>query len=83
MWTSAAPTPSGKGTALLTNSTVRGLWLAITVLTAALIGVAAGVLAWVGGLNPPTAILSGGATFGGTVLLVLTVLRFAASGTAG
>ena len=62
----------------MTNSTVRGLWLAITVLTAVLVGTAGGLLAWAGGMNPPTAILTGGGTFTGTVLLVLTVLRFTA-----
>lgn len=62
----------------LTNATVRGLWLAISTLTAALVGAAGGLLAWVGGLNPPTAILTGGASFGGTVLLVLAAVRFAA-----
>ncbi len=60
----------------MSNSNARGLWLAITVLSAVLIGTAGGLLAWIGGLNPPTAILTGGGTFAGTVLLVLTMLRF-------
>jgi hypothetical protein len=66
----------------LTNSTVRGLWLAITVLAAVLVGSAGGLLAWVGGMNPPTAILTGGGAFAGTVLLVLTMFRFT-TGTEG
>ncbi len=65
---------------MLTNPTARGLWLAVTVLTAALVGAAAGLLAWAGELNPPTAILTGGAAFGSTVLLVLAVLHFAGNG---
>lgn len=60
----------------MTDSTVRGLWVAITLLTAALTGGAAGVLAWLGGVNPPSAILTAGGAFGGTVILVLTVVRF-------
>jgi hypothetical protein len=60
----------------LSSSTVRGLWLAITVLTAILVGASGGLLAWAGGMNPPTAILTGGGAFTGTVLLVLTMLRF-------
>jgi hypothetical protein len=63
----------------LSNPTVRGLWLAISVLTAVLVGFAGGLLAWASGLNPPAAVLSGGGSFAGTVLLLLTVLRFAAS----
>lgn len=61
----------------MSTSAVRALWLAITVLTAVLVGVAGGVLAWAGGMNPPTAILTGGSAFAGTVLLVLAMLRFA------
>jgi hypothetical protein len=60
----------------LTDSTVRGLWLAITVLAAVLVGSAGGLLAWAGGMNPPTAVLTGGGAFTGTALLVLTMLRF-------
>jgi hypothetical protein len=60
----------------LSSSTIRGLWLAITVLIAILVGASGGLLAWAGGMNPPTAILTGGGAFTGTVLLVLTMLRF-------
>ncbi len=63
----------------MTDSTVRGLWLTIAVLIGALVGVTAGLLAWAGGMNAPSAVLAGGGAFGGTVLLVLAVLRFAAS----
>ncbi len=66
-----------KGAKLTNIPTARGLWLAITVLTAALIGAVGGLLAWSGGMNPPTAILTGGGAFTGTVLLIITMLRFA------
>jgi hypothetical protein len=58
------------------NPTVRGLWLAITVLAGTLLGTAGGLLAWTGGMNPPMAILTGAASFSGTVLLVIAMLRF-------
>ncbi|MBW4704569.1 hypothetical protein [Micromonospora sp. RL09-050-HVF-A] len=61
----------------MTNPALRSLWLAIVALTAVLVGATAGLLAWAAGLNPPTAILTGGSAFAGTILLVLTVLRFA------
>jgi hypothetical protein len=65
----------------LNNSTARGLWLAITVLAAVIVGTAAGLLAWLGGMNPATAILTGGGAFAGTVVLVLTMVRFTAGAT--
>ncbi|MEU5949591.1 hypothetical protein ABZ793_29090 [Micromonospora sp. NPDC047465] len=60
----------------MTSVTVRGLWLAIAALTAGLVGTAAGLLAWAGGLNPPTAVLTGGGGFASTVLLILTAVQF-------
>ncbi|PWU52742.1 hypothetical protein DLJ47_18000 [Micromonospora sp. S4605] len=65
----------------MTTLTVRGIWLAIAALTAVLVGATAGLLAWAGGLNPPTAVLTGGAGFGGTLLLILTAVRFTAGET--
>jgi len=62
----------------VTNSTLRGLWLAIVVLAAALVGAAGGLLAWNGGAIPPLAILTGAGAFSGTVLLFLAMLRFVA-----
>jgi len=62
----------------LTNSALRGLWLAITVLAGALTGTAGGLLAWIGGVNPPMAVLTGAGAFSGAVLLILAMLRFAA-----
>ncbi|SCF23296.1 hypothetical protein GA0070558_1689 [Micromonospora haikouensis] len=67
-----------KGCPLLTDPTARGLWLAIATLTAVIVGATAGLLAWAGGLNPPTAILTAGGAFAGTMLLFLTIVRFTA-----
>jgi hypothetical protein len=39
-------------------------------------GAAGSLLPWIGGLDLQTAVLSGGGTFAGSVLLVLTMLRF-------
>ena len=55
---------------------IRALWLAITVLAAGMVGVTAGVLSWLGGMNSPNAILAGGGAFAGTVILGLTVIHF-------
>ncbi|MFG3423349.1 hypothetical protein [Micromonospora sp. NPDC048063] len=51
-------------------------WVTAGRQTAGLVGVAAGLLAWAGGLNPPTAVLTGGGGFAGTVLLILTAVQF-------
>ena len=64
----------------MTNSTLRGLWLAIVMLAAVLVGAAGGLLAWGGGANPPMAILTGAGTFSGAVLLFLAMFRFVAGG---
>jgi hypothetical protein len=61
----------------LINPVIRGLWLAVIVLTAVLTGSAGGLLAWAGGVNPPLAVLTGASVFSGTVLLALAMLRFA------
>jgi hypothetical protein len=37
------------------------------------VGVAAGILAWLGGQDPPASILVGGAAFGGTVTVTLMI----------
>jgi predicted branched-subunit amino acid permease len=59
--------------------TPQGVWTALIVLTAVIIGVGAGMLAWAGGANPPNAILVAGASFGGTALLILAVFNFRVS----
>lgn len=60
----------------MTNPTTRALWLAIATLAASIVAAATGLLAWVGGMNPPTAILTAGGAFAGTLLLILTAVRF-------
>jgi hypothetical protein len=62
----------------LSDPTVRSLWLAITTLAAVLVGTVSGLLGWAGGMNAPTAVLTGGSAFAGTILLILTALRFTA-----
>ncbi|GGM89982.1 hypothetical protein GCM10007977_110040 [Dactylosporangium sucinum] len=46
---------------------------------AVIVGAAAGLLAYAGGNNVPTAVLAGGSAFGATVLLLLALLNFASS----
>jgi hypothetical protein len=48
--------------------------LSIAVLAATLTAVAAGLLAWLGGARPPSAILSAGVAFGGTLTLELLII---------
>ena len=55
----------------------RALWLAIALLSAVLVGAAAGLLTWTGGANPANAVLAGGGAFGAATLLLLTVIQFA------
>lgn len=57
----------------------RGLWLALILLTAVGIAVGAGILSWLGGMNPPTAILAGGGAFSAATLLMITLQRFLTS----
>jgi hypothetical protein len=73
-----ATNATAQGSQAASASALRGLWLAITVLAATLTGAAGGLLAWVGGANPPMSILTGAGAFSGTVLLLLAMLRFAA-----
>lgn len=56
----------------------RGVWLAIIVLAAALVGLVAGLLSWAGGMNPANAVLAGGGAFAGGVLLLLSAVQFVA-----
>lgn len=69
---------------------VRGMWLAIIVLTAFLVALLAGVLTWASKRQPPTAISStaidsrplaaavlyAGAAFGGTIGLLMAIYTF-------
>jgi hypothetical protein len=54
----------------------RGIWLAIIMLVALVVGAAGGVISWIGGMHPANAILAGSGTFAGTVFLVIAVIYF-------
>lgn len=54
----------------------RSVWIAVILLAAVHVGAGAGLLAYVGGANVSTAVLTGGGAFGGTVLLLLALLTF-------
>jgi hypothetical protein len=61
-------------------SATRPLWLGLILLTAAVIASAAGLLAYAGGANIPTAILMGGGAYAGATGLLLAVAHFAQGG---
>jgi hypothetical protein len=52
------------------------LWLAVSLLLSTIVGTAAGVLAWLGGAHPPTALIQGGAAFAATTILALLTISF-------
>jgi hypothetical protein len=52
------------------------VWIALILIAAVIVGAAAGLLAFAGGANVPTAVLTGGGAFAGTVLLLLALLNF-------
>lgn len=60
-----------------TAGTPRAVWIAIILLTAAILAAVAGLLAFAGGANVPTAILTGGGAFAGTVALLLAIAHYA------
>ena len=51
------------------------IWFAIGSVFALVVGTCAGVLAWLGGQDVAGAVLTGGASFGGTVTLVTLILN--------
>jgi hypothetical protein len=57
----------------------RVLWLALSVLFALFLGASGGVLSWLGGMNPPNAVLAGAGAFAGTLALVLAVIHYLAA----
>lgn len=57
----------------------RALWLTCALIFSIIVGVAGGVLAFLAGDNAARAIISGGATFGGTTALLIVILNFLAS----
>ncbi|TKK90438.1 hypothetical protein FDA94_05415 [Herbidospora galbida] len=62
--------------AVRTQNHTRLLWLAIILLTAVILGTAAGILAWMGGLPIALAILTGGSTFAGVIVVCLAVAAY-------
>ncbi|MEV0569289.1 hypothetical protein [Dactylosporangium sp. NPDC050588] len=64
------------------SASLRAVWVAITLVVAAIAGLLTGLLAWLGGANIANAILSGGAAFGVTTLLILAVIEFLDRGSA-
>jgi hypothetical protein len=75
-------TPAPIPTPAPAASTPRAVWIAIMLLTATLVAVAAGFLAYAGGARIPTAVLTGGGAFAGTVALLLALLTYATGGRA-
>jgi hypothetical protein len=57
------------------NESTKALWVALSVVFALVTGIGAGVLAWMGGQRPATAVLIGGSAFGGTLGVALMVLN--------
>lgn len=55
----------------------RWIWLVVMMLAAGIAGGVAGLLSHAAGNNVPTAILTGGGAFAGTVGLLLAVAHFA------
>jgi hypothetical protein len=53
--------------------------LSIAVLAATLTATAAGLLAWLGGVRPPSAMLRAGIAFGGTLTLEVMIIGLALS----
>lgn len=54
----------------------RDVWIAIILLTSCIVGSIAALLAYAGGSKVPTAILTGGGAFGGTVLLLIAIAHY-------
>lgn len=59
-----------------TPGTPRWVWLLLILLIATLVAVIAGLLAYAGGATTPNAILTGGASYAGTVFLLLGLAHF-------
>ncbi|RBQ13955.1 hypothetical protein DP939_43000 [Spongiactinospora rosea] len=57
-------------------SNPRAIWMAIIILAAALIGIAGGTLALIGGTTAPGAMLTGAGGFGAAVALLLAIAYF-------
>lgn len=58
------------------SRTPRAVWIALIMLTAVIVGGVAGLLAHADGTSVPGAILTGGGSFAGTVVLLLAIAHF-------
>jgi hypothetical protein len=54
----------------------RAVWTAVIMLAAVIVGVGAGVLSWVGGANPPNAVIAGFAAIAFTTMFGFAVFNF-------
>jgi hypothetical protein len=59
------------------NNAVRALWLALMIFFSLAVGVLAGILTHAGGDSLPVSVLTGGGSFGATLLLLMAVFHFA------
>lgn len=78
----APPAPSPAPSPPPPSPAPRSVWIALVLVVAVIVGAAAGLLAYAGGANAPTAVLTGGGAFAGTVLLLLALLNFGSGGSA-
>ena len=53
-----------------------GIWTAIGIITALIIGLVTGGLSWIDNRRTAAAVIRGGCAFGGTVCLVLAIYAF-------
>jgi len=67
----------------MTNTFIRGLWIAGAFLFSLIMGIGGGVLDWIGGDHPAKAIIAGAASFAATMTLTVLVLTFVTGGTRG
>lgn len=58
------------------SATPRWVWVLVMLLTAALVAVIAGLLAFAGGATVPAAILTGGGAFASTIAVLLGLAHF-------
>lgn len=57
------------------NNPLMAVWVAISVLFSLLVGVGAGVLAWLGGVSAESSILTAGGGFGGSLTLCVLIIK--------
>ena len=62
------------------NAATHALRLALMVFFALVVGLVAGLLAWTAGEHPLVAVRGGGATIGGTVLVLFAIFYLATHG---